>query len=173
MPHVMYLVAAFLALPGQVPDKGDALKTVAERSEYRATARYDEVAAWCQAFAKSTPLAHLTELGHSSEGRSIPLVIVADPPVTIGRAGGAFGQADRVCDRQHSCGRGLRQRGAADAFAGDLLEPASGASQRRDPGRRADLQHGRERACLEDQSAGPGRARKREWASGPMPAVWT
>ncbi len=81
MPHVSYLVAAFLSVLGQLPEQADALKTVAERSEYRATARYDEVAAWCQAFAKTTPLAHLTELGQSSEGRSIPLLIVADPPV--------------------------------------------------------------------------------------------
>jgi dipeptidyl-peptidase 4 len=82
MSHVMHLLAAFLPLFAQVPDKGDVLKTVAERSEYRATARYDEVAAWCQAFAKTTPLAHLTELGRSSEGRSIPLLIVADPPIS-------------------------------------------------------------------------------------------
>ena len=81
MSHVSYLVAALLPFLGQLPDKVDALKTVAERSDYRATARYDEVAAWCQAFAKTTPLAHLTELGRSSEGRSIPLLIVADPPV--------------------------------------------------------------------------------------------
>src|SRR5262249_5231491 len=70
-----------LTVLGQAPDKADALKTVAERSEFRATARYDEVAAWCQVFAKSTSLAHLTELGQSSEGRAIPLLIVADPPV--------------------------------------------------------------------------------------------
>ncbi len=81
MSHISYLVAALLPFLGQLPDKADALKTVAERSEYRATARYDEVAAWCQAFAKTTPLAHLTELGRSSEDRSIPLLIVADPPV--------------------------------------------------------------------------------------------
>ena len=81
MPHALHLVAALLSLVGQIPDKVDTLKTVAERSEYRATARYDEVAAWCQAFAKSTPLAHLTELGKSAEGRTIPLLIVADPPI--------------------------------------------------------------------------------------------
>ena len=104
MSHVTYLVAAFLPLFGQVPDKADALKTVAERSEYRATARYDEVAAWCQAFAKTTPLAHLTELGRSSEGRSIPLLIVADPPVRSAAQAGAFGQVDRFRDRQHSRG---------------------------------------------------------------------
>ena len=36
---------------------------------------------WCRDFAKATPNAHLTELGQSAEGRSIPLLIVADPPV--------------------------------------------------------------------------------------------
>ena len=82
MLHVSFVVAAVLPILAQLPQKGDPLQTVAERSEYRATARYDEVAAWCQAFAKKTPLAHLTELGKSSEGRSIPLLIVADPPVT-------------------------------------------------------------------------------------------
>ena len=81
MPSIFSLVALVLPVLAQVPDKVDALQTVAERSDYRATARYDDVAAWCQAFAKATPHAHLTELGRSSEGRSIPLLIVADPPV--------------------------------------------------------------------------------------------
>ena len=39
MTHVSHLVALFLSLSGQVPGNTDALKTVAERSEYRATAR--------------------------------------------------------------------------------------------------------------------------------------
>ena len=81
MPHVFSLVAFVLPLLAQVPDKVEALQTVAERSDYRATARYDDVVAWCQEFAKKTPNVHLTELGRSSEGRSIPLMIVADPPV--------------------------------------------------------------------------------------------
>ena len=84
MLHVFGSIALALPLLGQIPDKAkvDALQTVAERSDYRATARYDDVAAWCREFAKVTPNAHLTELGQSSEGRSIPLLIVADPPVT-------------------------------------------------------------------------------------------
>ncbi len=81
MLHVFGLVALVFPLLGQVPGKVDALQTVAERSDYRATARYDDVAAWCRDFAKATPNAYLTEMGHSSEGRSIPLLIVADPPV--------------------------------------------------------------------------------------------
>jgi len=81
MPHVFSLVAFALMALVQVPDKVDPLQTVAERSAFRATARYDDVAEWCRAFAKAVPHAYLTELGRSSEGRSIPLLIVSDPPV--------------------------------------------------------------------------------------------
>src|SRR5262249_8552978 len=79
MPYVVSLVALVLSTSVQEPAKSGSLQTVGERSGYRATARYDDVASWCAAFAKATPLAHLTELGQSSEGRSIPLLIVADP----------------------------------------------------------------------------------------------
>src|SRR5262249_42639913 len=81
MTPMFKLVALVLPLLGQAPEKGDALRTVAEKSNYRATARYDDVMAWCRAFAKATAHAHLTELGRTAEGRSIPLLIVADPPV--------------------------------------------------------------------------------------------
>jgi len=81
MPNVFSLVAFVLTTMVQVPDKVEPLQTVAERSAYRATARYDDVAQWCRAFAKAVPQAYFTELGRSSEGRSIPLLIVSDPPV--------------------------------------------------------------------------------------------
>jgi dipeptidyl aminopeptidase/acylaminoacyl peptidase len=81
MTSVFSLVALALPLLGQAPEKGDALRTVAEKSDYRATSRYDDVLAWCRTFAKVTPNAQLTELGKTSEGRSIPLLIVADPPI--------------------------------------------------------------------------------------------
>ncbi len=81
IPQFVGLIAFFLPILGQQPVKSDVLQTVAERSGYRATARYDEVAAWCRDFARTTPNASLTELGRSAEGRSIPLLIVADPPV--------------------------------------------------------------------------------------------
>ena len=92
MLHVFSLIALTFPLLGQVPDKVDALQTVAERSLYRATARYDDVAAWCREFAKVTPNAHLTELGRSSEGRSIPLLIVADPPITTAAQAASSGK---------------------------------------------------------------------------------
>ncbi len=81
MISISSLVALVLPLVAQAPGPAEALKTVAERSDYRATARYGDVMAWCRAFAKATPNAHLTELGRTAEGRSIPLLIVADPPV--------------------------------------------------------------------------------------------
>ncbi len=81
IPQFVGLIAFFLPILGQQPVKSDVLQTVAERSGYRATARYDEVAAWCREFAQTNPNASLTELGRSAEGRSIPLLIVADPPV--------------------------------------------------------------------------------------------
>jgi dipeptidyl-peptidase 4 len=81
MLNVFGLVALVVPLLGQVPGKVDVLQTVAERSDFHATARYDDVAAWCRDFARATPNAYLTEMGRSSEGRSIPLLIVADPPV--------------------------------------------------------------------------------------------
>jgi dipeptidyl-peptidase-4 len=82
MSSIFSLVALVLPVLGQqAPETGVALQTVAERSGYRATARYDDVMAWCKEFAKATPNAHLTELGRTSEGRSLPLLIVADPPI--------------------------------------------------------------------------------------------
>ncbi|HZW32630.1 MAG TPA: DPP IV N-terminal domain-containing protein [Isosphaeraceae bacterium] len=81
MPSIFCVVAWILPILSQVPEPAGALQTVAERSGYRATARYEEVASWCREFARATPNARLTELGRTSEGRSIPLLIVADPPV--------------------------------------------------------------------------------------------
>ena len=92
MLHVVGTVGLALSLLGQVPGKVDVLQTVAERSDYRATARYDDVAEWCREFAKAKPNAHLTELGRSSEGRSIPLLIVADPPVTTAAQAASSGK---------------------------------------------------------------------------------
>ena len=57
------------------------LLTVAEKSNFKATARHAEVVALCEALTKSSTLIRLTELGKTVEGRSLPLMIVSDPPV--------------------------------------------------------------------------------------------
>ncbi|WP_165220855.1 DPP IV N-terminal domain-containing protein [Aquisphaera insulae] len=76
------LALVVLSIVADSPPEVDSLQTVAERSGYRATARHGEVVALCEALAKRHPeAAHLTELGRSAEGRSLPLLILADPPV--------------------------------------------------------------------------------------------
>ncbi len=60
----------------------DDLLTVAERTGYKATARHAEVVDLCERLARSSPLIRLSELGKTVEGRSLPLMIVADPPVS-------------------------------------------------------------------------------------------
>ena len=157
MSHVFGLVALVFPLLGQAPGKVDALQTVAERSDYRATARYDDVAAWCRDFAKATPNAYLTELGRSAEGRSIPLLIVADPPVKTAAAAASSGKL--VCliiGNIHAgevCGKEALPMLLREVFGA----PHPPLLERPDPRGGADLQRRWQRTGLEDQPAGPGR----------------
>ncbi len=59
----------------------EPLLTVAEKSEYRATSRHQDVVEFCNRLAKLSPIVRLGELGTSAEGRKLPLVILADPPI--------------------------------------------------------------------------------------------
>jgi dipeptidyl-peptidase-4 len=58
------------------------LQAAAERTGGRATTTYPEVARLVQAIAAQSPLAHATSLGDSYEGRPMPMLVIADPPVT-------------------------------------------------------------------------------------------
>src|SRR5262245_42939434 len=80
-PTVRLLPLAFVfllstSLPAEPP------QTVAEKSDYKATSRHADVMDFCQQLAKESKLVRLGELGTSNEGRKLPLVIVADPPVS-------------------------------------------------------------------------------------------
>jgi dipeptidyl-peptidase 4 len=55
--------------------------TVAESSGYKATSKHAEVVEYCERLAKLAPLVRLAELGVTTEGRKLPLVILADPPI--------------------------------------------------------------------------------------------
>lgn len=57
------------------------LQTVAESSDFQATAPYAQVLDFCEALAKSSPHVHLTRMGQTHEKRDIPLLIIADPPI--------------------------------------------------------------------------------------------
>jgi dipeptidyl aminopeptidase/acylaminoacyl peptidase len=73
-----------LAVPAALAQKPQTppLQSVAEKSEFKATSRHVDVVEFCEQLKKLSPLVRLAELGKSGEGRSLPLVILADPPVS-------------------------------------------------------------------------------------------
>lgn len=72
------------------PSGLDTLRTRAERTDYRATTRYDEVMAFLDRVAAHPDL-HLTTFGTSFEGRALPLVVWGAP--------GADAEAVRATDK--------------------------------------------------------------------------
>ncbi|MDX2036716.1 MAG: DPP IV N-terminal domain-containing protein [Isosphaeraceae bacterium] len=60
-----------------------SLATVAESSSFRATSTSADVASFGLRLARRSPLLRVEELGRTHEGRSIPLWIVADPPLGL------------------------------------------------------------------------------------------
>ncbi len=68
-----------LGSPAMAEDK---LLTVAEQSNYQATSRHAQVVDFCERLAKLSPSVRLGELGTTFEGRKLPLLILADPPIS-------------------------------------------------------------------------------------------
>src|SRR5262245_40823556 len=57
--------------------------TVAEASDYKQTSRHADTVAFCEQLAKIAPnVVRLGQLGISGEKRVMPLLILADPPVS-------------------------------------------------------------------------------------------
>ena len=81
MSSMINLAALFLLNLTGLPQQGDALQTVAEQSGFKATARHGDVVALCKELARKYPNAQYSELGLSAEGRPLPMLILADPPV--------------------------------------------------------------------------------------------
>ncbi len=92
----MILRVCTLAATGLVLMHGPALaqppRTIAERTNFEATARNSEVIDYCKDLARRSPLVRVAELGTTHEGRKIPLVIVADPPVATPDEAAASGK---------------------------------------------------------------------------------
>ena len=59
----------------------DALALTSERSGYRATETQTDVIAILDELATRSPVARRATLGFTTEGREIPLLIIADPPI--------------------------------------------------------------------------------------------
>ncbi|NNM27019.1 MAG: hypothetical protein HKO59_13715 [Phycisphaerales bacterium] len=71
------LLAALLTLAPPAP-----IATVAERTDYRGTATHAETMQLLEAIADRSPRMTLLEIGRTFEDRSIPMAVIADPPVT-------------------------------------------------------------------------------------------
>jgi dipeptidyl-peptidase-4 len=76
------LLALLLVLaPPLVRADEPPLLTSAEKSDFKATSRHADVVDFCERLAQRSPVVRLGELGTSVEGRKLPLLILADPPV--------------------------------------------------------------------------------------------
>ncbi|HEX2078551.1 MAG TPA: M14 family metallopeptidase [Longimicrobium sp.] len=67
---------ALCRVPAAPPPATLDLTTRPERTEYRETSRYDEVAAFMVAADRASPLVHLTTFAQTNEGRVLPLAVV-------------------------------------------------------------------------------------------------
>jgi len=77
---ILFLLLAARILVAQ-GDHGKLL-TVAESSDWKGTALHADVITLVERLAKSSSVVRLTEMGKSFEGRSMPLMILANPPVS-------------------------------------------------------------------------------------------
>ena len=76
------LALCFLPSPHRAEQAGEqTLATVAEKSNYTATSTHAEMVDFLEKLAKLSPLVRLGELGVTTEGRKLPLLILADPPI--------------------------------------------------------------------------------------------
>ena len=78
MSHCLGLVVA-LCMSGVA--HAQPLRTTAEKSDFKATSRYADVVAFGDALAARSPLVMASSFGTSNEGRKLPLLVIADPPV--------------------------------------------------------------------------------------------
>ncbi len=79
---------AFSALAQESPE----LKSQAETSHFEETSRYANVLQFFSELQKRSPLVRLETFGLSQEGRRLPLVILADPPLATPREASQSGK---------------------------------------------------------------------------------
>jgi hypothetical protein len=58
----------------------ESLRTAPERTNYRETTRYSEVAEWMERVAAASPVIQLDTFGYTLEGRALPLAVVGRLP---------------------------------------------------------------------------------------------
>jgi hypothetical protein len=74
------LIAISMAAQVRPPAVLSQLKTRAERTDFVETSRYEDVLSFLSTAAQNSKLVHITSMGYTSEGRSLPLAIVGRLP---------------------------------------------------------------------------------------------
>ncbi|MFO0959394.1 MAG: DPP IV N-terminal domain-containing protein [Isosphaeraceae bacterium] len=75
------LAALFLFLPALARAQEADLRTVAEKTDFTATSTSEEVRDLASRIDRASEFASMAELGRSTEGKSLPILILSDPPV--------------------------------------------------------------------------------------------
>ena len=88
---IALLLLNALSLPGQRAGS-DTPQTRAEQTDYVDTSRYEDVLHFITELQQSSPLLRVETFGHSQEGRALPLMILADPPVATPQEARASGK---------------------------------------------------------------------------------
>src|SRR5688500_1621800 len=77
-----YSLAFFVGLSGSLPGQASEWpRTEAEKSDYQSTSTYEQVRSFCNELAKKSTLVRQASLGKSHEGRELPALFLASPPV--------------------------------------------------------------------------------------------
>lgn len=92
--HALFTVVLAARMVGQAAAWAEdpPLVTRAETSGYEETSRYDDVIRFTQALQTRSPLLRVETFGRSHEGRPLPLLILADPPIASPREARAGGK---------------------------------------------------------------------------------
>ena len=80
-PAVIHLLLSALTMTTQTPAIPDELLTIAESSNYQATSTSAQVQELIGRIDAKSDLLRVQELGKTSEGKSIPLMVIANPPI--------------------------------------------------------------------------------------------
>ena len=69
----------------------DGLRTRAERTNFEETTRYEEVTQYIAKLQQQTGFLRVESFGRSEQGRDLPLMIFANPPISTSREAAATG----------------------------------------------------------------------------------
>ena len=91
LASIAMLLVSTVSSPTQVRRTAD-VQTHAEETNYEETSRYEDVMRYIRDLQKRSPFLRVETFGYSQEGRALPLMILADPPVSTPREAASQGK---------------------------------------------------------------------------------